>query len=58
MLVSFTDSDWANDPDERKSTIGYVLSLGSGPITWASKKQHVLALSSAEAEYQSVVNAG
>ena len=51
LLVGFTDSDWADDPDDRKSTAGYVFSLGSGPITWACKKQQALALSSAEAEY-------
>ena len=33
LLVGFTDSDWADDPDDRKSTVGYVFSLGSGPIT-------------------------
>ena len=57
MLVGFTDSDWAGDPDDRKSTAGYVFSLGSGPVTWACKKQQALALSSAEAEYQAAVNA-
>jgi hypothetical protein len=39
LLVGFTDSDWANDPDDQKSTVGYVFSLGSGPVTWACKKQ-------------------
>ena len=48
-MVGFTDSDWAGDPDDRKSTAGYVFSLGSGPVTWACKKQQALALSSAEA---------
>jgi hypothetical protein len=57
LLVGFTDSDWANDPDDRKSTAGYVFSLGSGPVTWAYKKQHAIALSSAEVEYRAVVNA-
>ena len=57
MLVGFIDSDWAGDPDDRKSTACYVFSLGSGPVTWACKKQQDLALSSAEAEYQAVVNA-
>ena len=47
LLVGFTDSDWANDPDDRKSTAGYVFSLGSRPITWDFKKQQALALSSA-----------
>ena len=57
LLVDFTDSDWAGDPDDRNSTAGYVFSLGSGPITWAYKKQQALALSSAEADYQAVVSA-
>jgi hypothetical protein len=56
-LVGFTDSDWAIDPDDRKSTTGYVFILGSGPITWAYKKQHAIALSSIEVEYRAVVNA-
>ena len=29
LLVGFTDSDWAGDPDDRKSTAGYVFTLGS-----------------------------
>ena len=57
MLVGFTDSDWDGDPDDRNSTAGHVFSLGSGPITWACKKQQALALSSSEAEYRAVVNA-
>jgi hypothetical protein len=51
LLVVFTDSNWVGDPDDRKSTAGYVFSLGSGPVTWAYKKQHAISLSSAEAEY-------
>jgi hypothetical protein len=57
LLVSFTDADWAGDPNDWKSTASYVFSLGSGPITWACKKQKAIALSLAEAEYQAVVNA-
>jgi hypothetical protein len=57
LLVGFTDSDWAGDPDDQKSTAGYVFSLGSGPVTWACKKQQAIALSSAEAEYRAAVNA-
>jgi hypothetical protein len=48
LLVGFTDSYWAGDPNDRKSTTDYVFSLGSRPITWACKKQHSIALSSAE----------
>ena len=48
---------WADDPDDWKYTAGYVFSLGSGPVTWAYKKQHAISLSSAEAEYRAAVNA-
>eukprot|EP00253_Pinus_taeda_P032902 PITA_32902 len=37
-LIGFTDSDWAGDTIDRKSTSGYVLSLGSSPICWSCKK--------------------
>eukprot|EP00253_Pinus_taeda_P035880 PITA_35880 len=57
LLVGFTDSDWAGDPDDRESTAGYVFTLGSGPITWACKKQAAISLSSAEAEYRGAVEA-
>eukprot|EP00253_Pinus_taeda_P011416 PITA_11416 len=57
LLVGFTDSDWAGDPDDRKSTAGYVFTLGSGPITWACKKHAAISLSSAEAEYRGAVEA-
>ena len=57
LLVGFTNSDWAGDPDDRKSIAGYVFSLGSGPVTWACKKHQVIALSLAEAKYRAAVNA-
>ncbi|KAK9675641.1 hypothetical protein RND81_11G020800 [Saponaria officinalis] len=50
-LVGFSDSDWAGCVEERKSTSGHTFSLGSGAISWSSKKQEVVALSSSEAEY-------
>eukprot|EP00253_Pinus_taeda_P018782 PITA_18782 len=55
LLVGFADSNWAGDPDDQKSTTGYVFTHGSGPITWACKKQSVISLSSAEAEYCGIV---
>lgn len=50
-LVGFADSDWASDPVDRKSISGYVFMLSNGPISWKSKKQPTIALSSTEAEY-------
>eukprot|EP00253_Pinus_taeda_P015839 PITA_15839 len=47
LLVGFTDSDWAGDPDDWKSIAGYVFTLGLGPITRACKKQNIISLSSA-----------
>eukprot|EP00253_Pinus_taeda_P028462 PITA_28462 len=55
-LLGFTDSDWAGENIDHKSTSRYSLSLGSGPIYWLSKKQAAIALSSAEAEYRGVAN--
>eukprot|EP00253_Pinus_taeda_P003275 PITA_03275 len=41
--------------DDRKSTSGYVFHMGSGAISWASKKQPIVALSTAEAEYVAAI---
>lgn len=54
-LSGFTYLDWAGSIDDRKSTSGYVFSMGFGAITWTSKKQHVVALSSIKEEYQGEV---
>lgn len=53
-LCGFTDSDWAGDTLDRKSTTGFVFLLGGTPITWNSKKQPTVALSSTEAEYMAI----
>ena len=50
-LVGYSDSDWAGDHADRKSTSGFVFMLNGGPISYASRKQAVVALSSTEAEY-------
>jgi hypothetical protein len=56
LLVGFTDSNWVGDPNDRKSTAGYVFNLGSGLVTWTCKKQHAISISSAEAEYRATIN--
>ena len=50
-LQGFSDSDWAGCLDDMKSTTGYVFSMGSGVFSWVSRKQDVVAQSTAEAEY-------
>ena len=50
-LIGFCDSDWSGCLDDMKSTFGYAFSLGSSIFSWLSKKQQMVAQSSAEAEY-------
>ena len=56
-LVGFTDSDWAGSLDDRKNTLGYLFCLGTKVISWSSKKQKTVALSSAKAEYIAATDA-
>ncbi|CAL2243024.1 unnamed protein product [Prunus armeniaca] len=50
-LVGFSDSDYAGDLEDRKSTSGHVFMLSSGAVSWSSKKQQVVTLSTTEAEF-------
>jgi hypothetical protein len=52
-----SDSDWGSDVDKRRSTTGFVFKLAGGPISWASKVQPTVALSSTEAEYMAACSA-
>jgi len=56
-VVSFSDSDWATDLDDRKFISGYCIYVDRNLISWSSKKQNVFSRSSTEAEYGSVVAA-
>ncbi|XP_047329780.1 uncharacterized mitochondrial protein AtMg00810-like [Impatiens glandulifera] len=56
-LVGYTDSDWVGSIDDRKSISGYIFCLGSNVISWSSRKQKFVALSSAEVEYIACTNA-
>ena len=50
-LDDYVDSDWVGSAIDRKSTLGCCFSMGSGVISWFSRKQFLLALSIAKAKY-------
>ena len=51
LLWRYVDSDWTGCPDSSRSTLGYVLVLNGAAVSWKSKRQSVVALFSAEAEF-------
>jgi len=56
-LVGWSDSDWAQDFDSRRSISWYVFDIAGGSVSWSSKKQPTVALSTTEAEYMAASNA-
>ncbi|KNZ75226.1 Copia protein, partial [Termitomyces sp. J132] len=56
-LIGFTDSDWANCLDMWQSVGGYAWSLGSGLVSWATRKQKTVVASSCEVEYMAAFEA-
>ncbi|KAA0041382.1 Retrovirus-related Pol polyprotein from transposon TNT 1-94 [Cucumis melo var. makuwa] len=50
-LIGFSDSDWGSSIDDMRSTLGYCFTLSSGVFSWSSKKQEIVAQSTAEAEF-------
>ena len=57
-LTGWVDSDFAADPDTRKSMTGYIFSLNGGAVSWRSSRQGGVTLSSAEAEFVAASQAG
>jgi hypothetical protein len=57
LLSTFSDADWAGNVDDRHSTCGFAIFLGSNLITWCARKQATVSQSSTEAEYKALANA-
>lgn len=58
IMVAYSDSDFAGCTDTRRSTSGTLVKMGTGAISWSSKKQTTVAASSTEAEYAAAVATG
>jgi len=56
-IRGYVDADWAGDLEQRRSTSGYVFNLFGGAVSWMSKKQSVVALSTTEVEYMAATYA-
>jgi hypothetical protein len=53
-LVGYSDSDWGTDVTTRRSVTGYLFKLANGPVSWKSRLQPTVALSSSESEYMAL----
>ena len=56
-LIVYSDSDWAGDKENRMSITGFIIFVHGVPITWKSRQQKSLAMSSSEAEYYALTEA-
>ncbi len=56
-LVGYGDADWGSDVEDCRSICGYVFYYGGGPVSWKTRKQATVALSTTEAEYLSATEA-
>ena len=53
----YSDADWAGNVEDRRSTTGYTFLVGGAAVSWNSKKQQTVALSTTEAEYMAMTQA-
>ena len=57
MLIAYADSDIADDIDSRKFTSGFLVTFAGGAVSWQSKFQKCMTLSTTEAEYIAIIKA-
>jgi hypothetical protein len=57
VLQGYTDADYAGDADSRKSTSGYMMTYAGGAVSWKSRLQKCVSLSTTDAEYIGAVDA-
>jgi hypothetical protein len=57
LVSAFSDADWADGVDDRRSTGGFAVYLGCNLVSWSDKKQATVSRSSIESEYKALANA-
>lgn len=55
-MIGYTDADWGNSKTDKKSIIDWIFKLAAGPISWFSKKQHTVAVSSTDAKTKALTD--
>jgi hypothetical protein len=57
IISTFAEADWAGCPNDRISSVGFIVFFGSNLISWSARKHATVSRSSTEAEYKALANA-